>query len=72
MNWLKTIGIFLRGLFKTLNNPQRLDMKKEKLEIRKPVKEADAKWDAKRRNDKGEKKDKKRAKRSAKRAKRYR
>ena len=30
MSWIKTIGIFLKGLFQTLNNPVRLEMKQGK------------------------------------------
>lgn len=31
MGWIRTIGIFLKGLFQTLNNPARLEIKEKKL-----------------------------------------
>jgi hypothetical protein len=37
MSWIKTIGIFLKGLFQTLNNPARLEMKEDKREDRAEV-----------------------------------
>jgi len=67
MAWLKTIGIFLKGLFGFLNNPKRLEIKQTKQEVRKPVAEADAVLDTLKKEDKIDKQEHKNADRAEKR-----
>ena len=42
MKWLNVIGIFFKGLFGWVNNPERWWLKKKHHEIRVPVEEAKA------------------------------
>ena len=60
MEWLKTIGIFFKGLFATINNQFRWTLRLKHHEVRLPVEEAQAEADVEEVKDRAEVKDAKR------------